>query len=95
MANLAQKLTLDQLQTKWASQINPILSLPMLQGLQLNDISLKPGVNVINHLLQRQQQGWILTDKQGVADIQRTAPFNNLTLTLTSSGTCQVSLWVF
>jgi hypothetical protein len=95
MAKLAQKLTLDQLQTKWAAQLNPILAIPMLSGIQLNNVVLASGSNVINHLLQRQQQGWIVTDQQGAASLSRSAPFNNLTLTLTASAACTVNLWCF
>ena len=82
-------------QDRWSSDINPVLALPPNQGLLLPNVSLSSGVNIINHKLGKTQQGWILTDQQASADIYRSAPFNNLTLTLTSSADTMISLWVF
>ena len=89
------KLPLDRMQTIWKSQIDPILKIPMLSGLQLNNISLVSGVNNINHLLQRTQQGWIITDQDASSSIYRSQPFNTLTLTLHASAPCTISLWVY
>lgn len=61
----------------------------------LSNLSLVIGVNYINHGLGVQQSGWFLTDIQGVADIYRSAPFNDLTLVLTSSAKVNVCLGVF
>jgi hypothetical protein len=94
-AQLPQKLPLDQMQTRWASQLNPILANILVNGLLLQNISIISGINVINHLLGRKQQGWIVTDRTGTALLDRTADFNDLTLTLTSTAPCQISLWVF
>lgn len=92
---LPRQLPWDQASNKWAAQIDPVLNKPILQDNILTDVKLIAGTNVINHLLQRTQQGWIITDIQGVATIYRSAPFNNLTLTLTSSAAVTVSLLVF
>ncbi len=94
-AQLPQKLPLDMMQTKWASQLNPVLSIPMLSGLMLQNVVLKSGDNVINHLLGRMQQGTIITDQTAASSIYRSKPFNSTTLTLNSSAACQVNLWVF
>ena len=83
------------LETSWASQINPILNNPILNGLQLTNIVLNNGTNVINHKLQRTQQGWFITDQNGAASIYRSQPFNSTTLTLTSNASVAVNLWVF
>ena len=83
------------MQNKWASELNPLLSNPLNGILVLKNVSLTTGTNVINHLLQKVQQGWILTDIQGSANIYRSAPFNNLTLTLTSSANVVVNIGVF
>lgn len=40
-------------------------------------------------------QGWFLVDIQGPATIYSSAPFNNLTLTLTSNTAVTVSIGVF
>jgi hypothetical protein len=83
------------LQNQWRSILNPVLAVPMLSGLQLNNVALKMGSNVINTTLQRQMQGWFITDIDAATTIYRSAPFNTLTLTLTASAACNVSLWVY
>lgn len=92
---LAQKLPLDQMQTKWASEINPVLANPLNNVSILKNVSLASGVNIINHKLGSVQQGWFVTDIQGIATIFRSAPFNNLTLTLTVSAPVVASIGVF
>lgn len=87
--------SLSQLQTTWKSQLDPILADAILQGLQLSNIAIKTGVNVINHMLQRNQQGWFITDIDAASTLYRSQAFNSLTLTLTSSAPCNVSLWVY
>ena len=49
MANLPQKQTLDQMQTKWASILNPIIKNPIVGGNQLINVALSVGNNSINH----------------------------------------------
>lgn len=86
---------MNMMQTQWASQINPVLNLPLLQGIILPDVELSNGVTVINHLLQRKLQGWFVVDINGSAEIFRSQPKNDLTLTLTSNAAVTVSLFVF
>jgi hypothetical protein len=86
---------LSLMQTQWASQLNPVLRNPATDMSILTNVALKTGTNVVNHLLGVQQQGGILTDIQGAATIYRSAPFNDLTLTLTSSAPVMVSIGVF
>jgi hypothetical protein len=96
VANLPQKLPADMMQQKWASQLNPILKIPMLSGLQLTNIPLNGGTpTVVNHLLGRKQQGWIVTDNDNADSIIRIEPLNDKTLTLLASQACNVSLWVY
>lgn len=83
------------MQTKWAAELNPVLAFPPLSGSILKGISLSIGVNTINHLLGRLQQGWILTDQSGGASIYRSKPFNATTLALTSDAVVTINLWVF
>lgn len=92
---LPQKLTLDQMQNRWASLIEPTLSNPLVQGNILKGISLINGVTVINHLLSRMQQGWMIVDINAAATIYRSQPLNDKTLTLTSNASCVVNLYVF
>lgn len=95
MGNLSTRLDPDQLQARWASQLNPLLANPANAMSILDNVVLKIGNNVINHKLGKVQQGWIITDIQGVSSIYRSAPFNNLTLTLNSSAAVTVSIGVF
>ncbi len=83
------------LQTQWTSQLNPVLSNPMTDPSVLKSISISTGVNVINHKLGRPMQGWFITDVDASISLHRSAPFNNLTLTLTSSGPATINLAVF
>ncbi len=94
---LPLNLPLATMQTRWKSDLDPLLSNP-LNGISiLKDVSLVSGTNTINHLLGRVMQGWFLTDVQGIATIYRasTNPFNALTLTLTSSAAVVCSIGVF
>jgi hypothetical protein len=67
----------------------------LMQGLLLKNIALNIGDNVINHLLGRMMQGWILTDQSAGATIYRSQPLNDKTLTLNASAGLTISLWVF
>lgn len=92
---LPQKLPLDMMQTLWAALINPVLANPANTMSVLSGVVLTNGITVIPHKLGRKQQGWILTDINGAAQIYRSASFNNLTLTLTSNAVVTVNLGVF
>ena len=81
--------------TTWATQLDPLIKNPLTQGRLVSNISIKPGVNVINTLLSRKQQGYIITDQDSAAKIYRSAALNDKTLTLTSDISSTISLWVF
>lgn len=83
------------MQNSWAAQINPLLSQPLNNGLILKNISLINGTTVVNHLLGRNLQGWFLVDSDAAATIYRSAPKNNLTLTLTSDAALLADIFVF
>ena len=87
------------LQTKWKSIIDPYLSVPMSQGLQIKNIVISNGTAInVPHGLARMQQGWKLTDINGSGFIYKSAPFNSNYLTLTSSASAAsltISLWVW
>lgn len=88
-----KELTL--LQSGWAAQLNPLLADPTNNGFVLTGVVLSVGDNVINHKLGRKLQGWIVTDQNAGGSIYRSAPKNNLTLTLTSDADVTIDLWVF
>lgn len=86
---------LNMIQNQWAAILNPLLSNPITKGNLLTNVALASGVTVINHLLDRQQQGWVLTDVSGAATIYRSQPLNSKTLTLTSDAAVTVNLLVY
>lgn len=93
---LSTKLPWELAQTKWSSELNPLLALPILKGNQISDLNLTAAVpRVINHLLSRMPQGWFLVDNTAQAVIWRSAPFTLTTLTLTSSANTTISIWVY
>lgn len=86
------------LQTNWSSQINPVLNLPINQGLLLKDISIVSGNNTISHKLGRKLQGWFLVRQRGPAliyDEQDSNLYPDLTLILNSSANVTIDLFVF
>lgn len=87
--------TLELLQTKWRSILNPLIAQPISSGNPLNGISLAASANVINHKLGRVPQGWFVTDVNTSTIIYRSGPMNDKTITLTSSNAATVNLWVF
>lgn len=91
----SQDKDLMLMQTKWAGELNPMLRNPLTNASLLTGIVLTSGTNVVNHLLGQKMQGWYLADIDAAATIYRSAPFNNLTLTLTSSAPATVNLVVF
>ena len=92
---LPQRLPYDQMTVQWASQLDPVLRNLLVQGILLSDITIKTGVNVINHKLGRKQIGYIITDQNSKASLYRSQPLNSLTLTLTSDADSIISIWVF
>jgi len=90
--------TLPQLQTKWKSQIDPVLAQPWNQGLILPNVSLINGTTTVNHLLGRKLQGWNVIRKRASASVydnQDSNPTPASTLLLVSSAAVVVDLWVF
>jgi hypothetical protein len=83
------------LETQWKSQLDPVIANPTTNPLILKNISVTSGSNVINHKLGRTQQGWFIVDINAPVTLYRSQPFNDLTLTLTSSGSAVISLAVF
>lgn len=84
------------MQSNWAAQLNPLMANPILKGLQIDNVTVASGSPaVINHLLSRMQQGWLLVDQNAPAKIARIAPLNSKTLTLSSDASVTISLWVY
>lgn len=88
-------LELAQMQNTWATSLNPLLLNPLLKGVILPNVVLAAGDNVINTRLSRKLQGWVVVDIDAAVQIYRSAPKNDLTLTLNSSGPATVSILVY
>lgn len=87
---------LSLMQTKWASQLNPLLSNPLNQPGFIKNVTLIANTPLaINHLLGQVQQGWFITDIDSNATVWRTQPFNKLTLTLEASANTTINLTVY
>jgi len=89
---------ISQMQTKWASIINPLLSNPSLQSSILSNVSLASGSNTINHLLGKPLTGWRIVRIRASAtiyDTQDSNPRPELTLLLTSNNPVVVDIEVF
>jgi hypothetical protein len=89
----------SMMQTKWASQLNPVLELPWSTGVLLKNVVLASGSNTINHKLARNLQGWVPVRFHGgfaqIYDTQDTNTMPSLTLMLTASAGVTVDLLVF
>jgi hypothetical protein len=93
---LSTSLPFNLMITKWASILNPIISIPFLSGRQINNIILTANTPFsINHGLQRLPQGWFVVDNQMNCTVWRTQPFNQSTLFLESNANTIISIWVY
>lgn len=95
---LPRNLNWDLANTKWASQLDPLLANPMNQVNILKNVNLINGTNTINHRLGAKLQGWFLTRLRGAAaiyDQQDSNPSPELTLILVSNANVSVDIGVF
>lgn len=98
MADLPQKQTLEQLQPKWASILNPIIKNPSNNANILQNINLVVGTNTINHLLGQKLQGWRISRQRALASIYDQQDNNQtpqLTLVLVADNPVTIDLEVF
>jgi len=95
---LPQRLSLEMLQTAWAQQLNPIIANPTVNNSILKNVALTAGVNVINHKLGRNLQGWNPTRVRAAVtlyDQQDSNQTPQLTLILVASADAVIDLVVF
>lgn len=95
MVKLPQRLTLDQLQTRWASIIDPVVTQPDATPVFLQNVNLVSGANSINHRLGYPLQGWQITRIRAAAtiyDTQDTNQMPQLTLNLVASAPVVVDI---
>lgn len=89
---------LSMLQDQWSSQLNPVLSNPLVNGRLIQSVVLASGNNTINHRLSRNLVGWLVvgqTAASSIYDNQATNQMKDKTLILNASAPCTVNLWVF
>ena len=89
------QLPLTFTSSRWKAILDPVIASPMVGVSVLEGITLQVGSNTIDHKLGQMQQGWFLTDINGIATVYRSAPFNPKTLQLTSSAVITVNIGVF
>lgn len=96
---LPQRLPADQMMTRWASILDPILVNPILDSSILKNQVLMTGTNIINHKLGRPLQGWYPIRFHGsyaqLFDTQDTNQTPQLTLNLNASANVVIDIWVF
>jgi hypothetical protein len=96
MALLSPNLPWSLANPRWASLLNPIISVPFLSGLQIDGIQLLASTpKTISTLLGRTPQGWWVVDNTANTAIWRTQPFSTNSLTLEASVNTTISIWVY
>lgn len=89
---------LQLIQSNIANVLQPVLTNPLTYGQLFEDVTLKAGLNSINHGLGRTFRGWIIVRQRGPAsfyDTQDTNTTPKLTLNLVSSANVSVDIFVF
>lgn len=95
---LPQQLPQIQMESAWASAIEPFLNNPANNSLILSNISLVAGSNTINHRLGRRLVGWKTTRVRSnvtLFDTQDSNQTPQLTLVLVASAPAVVDIEVF
>lgn len=89
---------LSMLQTAWATQLNPVITNPLMAGRVIKSVTLASGTNVVSHGLQRPLQGWFIVRQRAPGTAYDTQDANQtpaLTLNLVASAAMSVDLYVF
>lgn len=94
---LPKNQPLPLMQTTWATQLDPIIANPIVNGVQLVNIAVISGDNNVNHRLGRKPQGYIVTGMHSVfAEIyDKPSPFPELFLILNASAQTTVDIYVY
>jgi hypothetical protein len=90
-------LTWDKASTVWATILNKFISNPLVNGVQLKEISLIMGSNTINHKLGRKPQGYLVTAMyDAYADIyNEPSPTPIKSIVLNASAPTVVDIYVY
>lgn len=85
---------MNRFQDNVQSAVDPLLKLPISDGVLLEGIALVSGVdNDINHTLGRQPRLWFVADIQQDANVWRDS-WTSAILTLRTDANCTIALWV-
>ena len=97
MPNLPQVSNVEQISSKWKSQLDPVLANLLINGQLLTNQVLINGTTVISHKLGRTPQGWFLVSPKAAALVYQaeSQPNPTLTLSLTSDADVITNIWVF
>lgn len=86
---------LNRIQAELQRALNPVLTCPLLNGVPVGPVALASGVpKEVNHGLGRLPLGYLITGLNANVVVWSPAA-TKMTITLTSSADCTVSLWVF
>jgi len=89
---------LQTIQSNVANSLDSLQLNPILNGITLDPVDVTSGDNVINHLLDRKLQGWVVIGNTAAIDLYDKQSTNDLadrTLILNASGTATIKLYVF
>ncbi len=88
---------LSMMQSRWASQLDPVVENPLLKGVILKDVTLAIGDNTVDHKLQRVPQGYLVIDMKDVFSqiFRKESSMPTLNIILNSSALTVVTLYVF
>lgn len=99
LSTLPLRLTLEQMQLRWASLLNPLLRSPAATPVILQNVELVVGDNVVSHKLDRPLRAWRIirmrTNFAEVYDTQDSNPNPSMTLFLNASAAVSVDLEVY
>lgn len=85
---------LDRMQSFIKSYLQQFDDLSFLNGVFVNNVTVTTSSTSIDHKLGRQPIGWIITDKNALADVYRVS-WNDRVIILDSSATVTLNMWVF
>lgn len=98
VGSLSTKLPWEQAQTKWAAAINPVLANPLISGNLISNIKVKSGLNVINHGLGVNLQGYLVVMNSAPVTFYDNQSLNQMpdkTLYLVASGPSTITVYCF
>ena len=91
--------TTERFQDNVEQAIKPIISVPILDGVLCEDVSLTAGIsNEVEHMLGRKPRGYMIVRKQRdtrIWDLQETNDTPTTTLSIACSHDSTVSIWIF